>query len=433
MIGEFETLPVRSVLAVGAPSAGTVACTRLAVAAAESLQWLRTLLGDPGPAVVAESLDAVGTLRTALRSLRPILDKDWSVQMRGRLAPVAAVLADLHQLDVGRQLCGDTGTSTDTGPGTVAGLLGELRSRRLQLVDRLPAAVEIADLTALADLARSDPPAPLRTGAPIGDPGLPAPVLLAPMLHRRWRKLSRETPADDLDAVARRAAELLMMIETGERFGLSSRRLRTAAELVHATAVEALQARTAAELVGLMPLCAARVRLRRGVVAGRRAERDLRQQLATLGRLGAAVPAGRGGPAKQAAGGLVLRLRGGHTELLLVHRCRQDDWSLPKGAVQPGETAAEAALREVREETGLRCRLGAELTPSEYRDRNNRAKRVRYWHMTPIVRVGRPDPTEVDGMRWVQVAEAPALLSRRRDRAVVAAFLREYHNQAEVA
>lgn len=61
----------------------------------------------------------------------------------------------------------------------------------------------------------------------------------------------------------------------------------------------------------------------------------------------------------QAAGGVVLR----KGKLCIIHRPDYEDWSLPKGKLTPGETHEEAALREVHEETGLRCRLGAELSP----------------------------------------------------------------------
>src|SRR5205823_11775473 len=85
----------------------------------------------------------------------------------------------------------------------------------------------------------------------------------------------------------------------------------------------------------------------------------------------------------RAAGGLVVRNAGGEPQVLLVHRPKYDDWSLPKGKADPGETDEETAAREVEEETGLRCRLGVELPAVEYHDRYGRPKRVRYWLMEP--------------------------------------------------
>jgi 8-oxo-dGTP diphosphatase len=87
-----------------------------------------------------------------------------------------------------------------------------------------------------------------------------------------------------------------------------------------------------------------------------------------------------------AGGGIVWRQgEGGGVEIVLVHRLGYDDWSLPKGKLDPGETEAQAALREVEEETGLVCRLGREVGTTSYRDPKRRPKTVRYWEMTPTV------------------------------------------------
>jgi 8-oxo-dGTP diphosphatase len=71
----------------------------------------------------------------------------------------------------------------------------------------------------------------------------------------------------------------------------------------------------------------------------------------------------------RAAGGLVHRVRSGEPdgvlEVLLVHRPKYDDWTFPKGKLDPGETFEDAAVREVEEEAGLSCTLGAEL-PSRH-------------------------------------------------------------------
>jgi 8-oxo-dGTP pyrophosphatase MutT (NUDIX family) len=63
---------------------------------------------------------------------------------------------------------------------------------------------------------------------------------------------------------------------------------------------------------------------------------------------------------------------GGADEIVLVHRPAYDDWSFPKGKLHPGETEAQAALREVQEETSLRCRLGREVGTSAYPDPKRR-------------------------------------------------------------
>ncbi len=68
----------------------------------------------------------------------------------------------------------------------------------------------------------------------------------------------------------------------------------------------------------------------------------------------------------KAAGGVVVRREAGEARVALCHRPRYDDWSFPKGKLDPGETWEQAALREVEEEIGLRCGLGDELPPTSY-------------------------------------------------------------------
>ncbi len=122
----------------------------------------------------------------------------------------------------------------------------------------------------------------------------------------------------------------------------------------------------------------------------------------------------------EAAGGVVWRRSApGRLEVLLVHRPRYDDWSLPKGKLDPGETHRHAALREVEEETGLRCEADAELQAVRYRDRKGRPKRVRYWAMVPLDGEFSVND-EVDEVRWVDVAEVATLVSYPRDASVVA-------------
>jgi 8-oxo-dGTP diphosphatase len=116
-------------------------------------------------------------------------------------------------------------------------------------------------------------------------------------------------------------------------------------------------------------------------------------------------------PEVKAAGGVVRR----DGRIAVVHRPRYDDWSLPKGKLDPGETWEEAALREVREETGLECELGEELSSAHYHDRKGRSKLVRYWLMDPVGGEFAPND-EVDELRWLTPAEASALLTYPRDK-----------------
>lgn len=117
----------------------------------------------------------------------------------------------------------------------------------------------------------------------------------------------------------------------------------------------------------------------------------------------------------RAAGGLVVRSAEAGFEILVVHRPAYDDWSFPKGKLERGESEEEAAVREVEEETGLRCSLDHEVATTSYRDGRHRAKTVRYWRMT---QVGGElaAANEIDDARFLPIAEAAALLTYDRDR-----------------
>ena len=103
----------------------------------------------------------------------------------------------------------------------------------------------------------------------------------------------------------------------------------------------------------------------------------------------------------------------------MCHRPRYDDWSLPKGKLDPGESWEQAALREVHEEVGLRCRLGRELDRVEYLDHKGRPKTVRYWMMEPLDGGFAPNE-EVDEVRWLELPAAAALLTYAHDQELVA-------------
>jgi 8-oxo-dGTP pyrophosphatase MutT (NUDIX family) len=117
----------------------------------------------------------------------------------------------------------------------------------------------------------------------------------------------------------------------------------------------------------------------------------------------------------KASGGVVWRRGERGVEVVVVHRPRYDDWSLPKGKLDPGEGWEQAALREVEEEVGLRCRLGDELPPVGYTDHKGRAKVVRYWLMEPEHDPAFEPNDEVDEMRWLTPEEAAGTLSYPHD------------------
>jgi 8-oxo-dGTP diphosphatase len=120
----------------------------------------------------------------------------------------------------------------------------------------------------------------------------------------------------------------------------------------------------------------------------------------------------------QAAGGLVEREDG---RVALVHRPRYDDWSLPKGKLDPGESFEAGALREVREETGLECELTGSLPDVRYVDHKGRPKVVRWFRMRVLQDHGFAVDEEVDELRWCTREEAAALLSYDRDRELLEA------------
>jgi 8-oxo-dGTP diphosphatase len=118
----------------------------------------------------------------------------------------------------------------------------------------------------------------------------------------------------------------------------------------------------------------------------------------------------------RAAGGVVVR----DGEVLVVHRPRYDDWSLPKGKLEDGESWEDAALREVEEETGVAARLLGELDDDHYRDRKGRPKHVRWWHMEAVAEHLRDPDDEVDEVRWLPLADALGLLTYAHERRLVA-------------
>ncbi|MEU1665037.1 NUDIX hydrolase [Streptomyces sparsogenes] len=152
-----------------------------------------------------------------------------------------------------------------------------------------------------------------------------------------------------------------------------------------------------------------------------------------------------GKPVIRAAGCVLWRrsARDGRPEIALVHRPRYDDWSHPKGKLKRGEDALRGAVREVREETGVRCVPGPELPTVRYPVKG-RPKEVRYWAAEAVPgrpgRPGHPDEPdepderdepgrgfvpndEVDRLVWLPPEEARERLTHAHDRALVDALL----------
>ena len=120
-----------------------------------------------------------------------------------------------------------------------------------------------------------------------------------------------------------------------------------------------------------------------------------------------------------AAGGVVHRENGdGKRKFLLVHRPRYDDWSLPKGKLNRREGFLEAALREVREETGIQGNRPVDVGSVGYETDAGNRKVVRWWHMQMVGGKFRPN-REVDDVAWLTLAKANERLQYTNDRKVL--------------
>ncbi len=111
----------------------------------------------------------------------------------------------------------------------------------------------------------------------------------------------------------------------------------------------------------------------------------------------------------RAAGGLVVR----DGRVLLVHRPKYDDWTFPKGKLERDESWEDAALREVEEETSLRCELGDYVASTHYESRGE-SKEVRYFRLTSEDEAVAQN--EVDEVWWATVDEALEILTYEHDR-----------------
>jgi len=122
-----------------------------------------------------------------------------------------------------------------------------------------------------------------------------------------------------------------------------------------------------------------------------------------------------------AAGGVIIDESTDSRRVLLVHRPRYDDWSFPKGKLEPGETVEEAALREVKEETGLKCRIIRKLAVGRYRYRTRhkgrfKPKVVHYFLMERLNRRIKVPGDEVDLAEWVELDQASRKLTYAQDK-----------------
>lgn len=127
-------------------------------------------------------------------------------------------------------------------------------------------------------------------------------------------------------------------------------------------------------------------------------------------------------PVVRAGGGVLWRGDPSAPEVAVIHRPEYDDWSLPKGKVDPGETEPVTAVREVREETGYTAYLGRRLTSVSYPVEQG-IKKVRYWAARQVHGEFSPND-EVDELKWLPVTEAMNQLGYPHDRKILRRFMK---------
>lgn len=129
-----------------------------------------------------------------------------------------------------------------------------------------------------------------------------------------------------------------------------------------------------------------------------------------------------------AAGAVLWREEKGRLQVAVIHRSRHNDWSWPKGKVDPGESLLETAVREIKEETGLSVKLGPHLKVVKYQVPSGTPKEVHYWSArvsdSALAKSTFAPSEEVAKVDWMPPSEALDLLTYEFDRDVMAAFLK---------
>jgi 8-oxo-dGTP diphosphatase len=375
--------------------------------------------GGQSPQAVVALRHAARRLRADLRTFRPVLD-------RVRVDHLRAILLEL---DTAAELVDTYHVALSSWSGAVK---GADRARLAMWIARLDAAVSLR--SSAVDALATDSILVRLAGGIDCDVGVAAELAAATVvpgfLRRHWRQVctSAATACEDgVEELAVWAEKAAFAAEASVPvIGEAARQLASSCGQLSTALWPARSAVVARRVLESRPGATVDVRVldRLTEVALSRSLKVARRLPALVAKVAAAEAATVTPPAGyviEAAGGVVWRRQGLALEVLVVHRLNRNDWSLPKGKCRPDESAEACALREVTEETGLVCEPGDELVEVTYRDRNGRAKHVRYWAMIPGEGVAVASG-EVDEVRWAPYGEAMDLLTKRRDQEVLASL-----------
>lgn len=130
-----------------------------------------------------------------------------------------------------------------------------------------------------------------------------------------------------------------------------------------------------------------------------------------------------------AAGGVIWSGTTTEPKILLIHRPKYDDWSLPKGKQESGENLFTTAVREIQEETGYKVKLTAYLGTVTYPLKNRKKKLIHYWS-TEIVSGEFKINSEVDQIAWLPLTQANKKITNKTDKKILERFTRNFNSQS---
>lgn len=139
---------------------------------------------------------------------------------------------------------------------------------------------------------------------------------------------------------------------------------------------------------------------------------------------------------EHSAGGAVIAIRDGVPHVALIATRRKTRWGLPKGAVGARETPEAAALREVREETGIEARIVRPLDTIEYFFRVGDTlirKRVDFYLMSYVAGELEPQLSEVDAVEWVELSASLRRASFDSERKLLELVLQDVRSSPAIS